>query len=394
RIREHPKNSKVLVIAHSRGVHFSNDGGATWNSLATNMPTVPSNDIVFQERDNSIVVGTHGRGIWVLDDAGPLEGLNAETMAAPATLMPMPHARLMSTFAPQAWYGAGEFFAPNPEWTGSITYHLRDAAASPAAIVIADANGKTLRTLKGPASKGINHVAWDLRLSPPVDSANMPPAGGRGGGRGGPPAAVPIGFPAGGEGGGGRGNAPIGPLVLPGKYWVKVTVPGISAPLSGTLTVDGDPLPKFSATDRAARQVLLMRIYEWTKSLGVARTTVRGLLAQRDSIKADLVAGGAADAATKADSLSTRVFTVSAELDRAFNAVNAQRAPIEGWSGMPTADVRSALGYAVEDATKATSELNKLIGADIPAAYKSAKKDWTKKPALVATPSSAASAKP
>ena len=79
----------MLVLAHERGVHFSNDGGATWNSLATNMPTVSVDDAVFQERDNALVVGTHGRGIWVLDDVGPLEALTAESMKADATLLPM-----------------------------------------------------------------------------------------------------------------------------------------------------------------------------------------------------------------------------------------------------------------------------------------------------------------
>src|SRR5262249_33494671 len=142
-----PKNANVLVLAHERGVHFSNDGGATWHSLATNMPTVPSDDAIFQERDNSLVIGTHGRGIWVLDDAGPLEGLTADAMKADATLLATHHARIMSTFSPQAWYGYGELFSPNPDWTGSIEYFLRDGASGAAQITITDAAGKVVRTL-------------------------------------------------------------------------------------------------------------------------------------------------------------------------------------------------------------------------------------------------------
>src|SRR5262249_55193189 len=155
-------------------------------------------------------VGTHGRGIWVLDDAGPLEALTADAVKADATLFPLRRARLMSTFSPQAWYGAGEFFAPNPQWNAVISYNLRDAAGAPVEIAITDAGGKVIRTLKGPSAKGVNRVVWDLRYAPPVDSSNVPAGGGRGGGggggRGGPPAAVPVGFPPGGEGGGGRGN--------------------------------------------------------------------------------------------------------------------------------------------------------------------------------------------
>jgi photosystem II stability/assembly factor-like uncharacterized protein len=388
RIREHPKNPRVLVLAHERGVHVSNDGGATWSSLATNMPTVPSDDAIFQERDNALVVGTHGRGIWVLDDVGPIETLTADAAKSGATLLSISHARLMSIFTPQAWYGEGEHFSPNPDWSAAITYYLRDAGSGQAEVTIADASGKAIRTLKGPVASGANRVVWDLRYAPPVDSANAPAAGGRGGGggRGGPPAAVPVGFPAGGEGGGGRGGAPVGPLVLPGTYSVHVAIPGASKPLTGSVVVEADPLPKFSAADRVARQATLMRVYEWTKALGAGRVAVRSLVAQRDSIAADFKAGGAADGASRADSLNARIARASAEIDRTFTAVNAQRGPIEGWSGLPTSDQLKALGYAIEDAEKALVELNKLVTADIPAAYKSANQEWTRKLKAISTP--------
>lgn len=391
RIREHPRNPRVLVLAHERGVHVSNDGGATWSSLVTttNMPTVPADDALFQERDNSLVIGTHGRGIWILDDAGPLEALTADAMAADATLFPMHHARLMSTFTPQAWYGAGEFFAPNPDWNAEITYYLRDAASARPDITVTDATGKIVRTLKGPAAAGVNRVVWDLRYAPPVDSTGAPAGGGRGGGgggRGGPPAAVPVGFPSGGEGGGGRGGAAVGPLVLPGTFVVRVVVQGVAKPLTGSVVVDADPLPKFSAADRATRQVTLMRIYEWSKALSAGRAAARGLVGQRDSIAADLKSGGAPDAASRADSLNARIARNSAELDRVFTAVNGQRAPIENWSGLPTVDQLKALGYAIEDAQKAIAELNKLVSSDIQAAYKAANKDWSRKVKPVPVP--------
>jgi hypothetical protein len=197
-----------------------------------------------------------------------------------------------------------------------------------------------------------------------------------------------MGFPAGGEGGGGgRGGAPVGPLVLPGTYAVHVTIPGVAKPLTGSAVVEADPLPKFSAADRAARQATLMRVYEWTKALGVGRTAARALVAQRDSIVADVKAGGATDAQARADSLNARIARASAEIDRTFTAVNAQRAPIEGWSGLPTVDQLKALGYATDDAQKALQELNKLVTTDIAAAYKSAgAKDWTRKVKPVPVP--------
>jgi hypothetical protein len=168
---------------------------------------------------------------------------------------------------------------------------------------------------------------------------------------------------------------------------VRITIPGVAKPLTGSTVVEADPLPKFSATDRAARQATLMKIYEWAKALGSGRTEARALVAQRDSIVADFKAGGATDAPSRADSLNARIARASAEIDRTFIAVNAQRAPIEGWSGLPTADQLKALGYATDDAQKALQELNKLVTTDIPAAYKSAgAKEWTRKVKPVPVP--------
>ena len=158
---------------------------------------------------------------------------------------------------------------------------------------------------------------------------------------------------------------------MPGTYSVRVTIAGLKAPLTGKLTVEADPITKFGTTERAARQALLMQVYDWTRTLGEARAAVRALIAQRDTIKSEL-----GDA--RADSLNARVTRLGADVDRAFNAVNAQRSPIEGWSGPPTADQRKSLEYALDDARQATAELNRLVSTDIPAAYKAAGRTWSR----------------
>ena len=193
-------------------------------------------------------------------------------------------------------------------------------------------------------AKGLNRVVWDLRMSSPVDSANVPAAaggrggGGGGGGRGGPPAAVQMGFPGQVDVPGfGRGGAPAGSFVMPGTYSVKVTLAGGTS-LVGKVNVEADPLPKFNAIDRAARQAILMRIYDWSKALGEARGAARALTSQRDAIKADVGA--------PADSINARIGRVSGEIDRAFTAVTGTRQPIEAWSGMPSADQRAVIWLA------------------------------------------------
>ncbi|MFI5311563.1 MAG: hypothetical protein ACHQQ3_10040, partial [Gemmatimonadales bacterium] len=363
RIREHPKNPRVLILAHERGVHFSNDAGATWNSLATNMPTVPVDDAIIHPRDNSLVVGTHGRGIWILDDVGPLEALTIDAVKADATLMPLHAARLWSTWSPQAWYGHGEFFAPNPEFDAVVSYYVRDGASGEAQVDISDASGSPVRTLHGPAARGVNRVTWDLRMSPPV-TEDAAPAGGRGGGGGG------------GAGGGGRGGAPVGPLVMPGRYRVAVKVPGVASALSGEFVVEGDPLTNFSDPDRRNRQTLLMSIYGLQKSLGAARAASRALAAQNEDIRKDLAGGGASGI----DSLLATVARVSSDVDRAFVEANALRGPIEGYSGLPTADQRRQVDWVFDDATNAVAAFNRLVQSEIPAAYSRAGKgDWPRR---------------
>jgi hypothetical protein len=363
RIREHPHNSHVLILAHSRGVHFSNDGGASWNSLATNMPTVPTDDAIIHPRDNALIVGTHGRGIWILDDVGPLEALTSEGVKAAAVLAPIPRAREMSTWSPQAWYGHGEFFAPNPEFDGVITYHLRDAATGSVMVEISDAaTGAMIRTLKGPSAKGLNRVNWDLRMSGALSEEEAGTLIAGGGGRG-------------GGGGGGRGGAgaQAGPLVLPGKYKVAVKVPGVAAELRGEMIVEGDPLTNFSDADRRARQALVMNVYALQKTLAAAHTAARALGAQSADLKKDFAGGGA-----KADSVVARVGRVQADVDRSIAATGGSVRPIEAWSGMPTLDQRRQIDYAMEDANKAVAELNSTIG-EVSAMYAStAKKAWPK----------------
>jgi photosystem II stability/assembly factor-like uncharacterized protein len=365
RIREHPKNPRFLVLAHERGVHFSNDGGATWIALTTNMPTVPADDAIIHPRDNALVVGTHGRGIWILDDIGPLETLTAEAVKAEAVLASTSRGRQWNIYSPQSWFGAGEFFAPNPEFNAVISYYLRDGISGQVQIEISDGTGTLIRTLSGPAARGLNRVAWDMHMSPAVSEPEASAATGRGGG--------------------GRGGASTGPLVLPGKYRAILKVPGSKSDLRGEISVEGDPLANFSEADRRARQSILMSLYGLQKSLAGARTAALALVAQMDAIKKDITASGSDDAAKRVEAIAGRLTQIQGDINREFTSAGSLFRPIESFSSLPTADQQRQIDGLFEDAIKTVADLNRIIQPEIPGLYSQfAKQAWPKPVAPVA----------
>ena len=120
------------------------------------------------------MLGTHGRGIWVLDHAEPLTQITKE-IASKEFLFPIPSVHHQPLFTGQFWFGYGEFFAPNPPSGAVLTYTLPSATRDGVPITITDAAGKTIRTLRGPAEAGLNRACWDLRESPPIADQNPAP---------------------------------------------------------------------------------------------------------------------------------------------------------------------------------------------------------------------------
>jgi len=322
RLREHPRNAGLLFLGHERGIHVSIDGGTSWSSLNLNMPNVPVDDILIHPRDNDLVIGTHGRSIWVLDNIASLEALTPETIRTEAFLVPPARARLLSIYSPQAWYGAGQYFAPNPDFSAAFEYFLRTAPRNRVAVTVADARGSVIRTIEATGRAGMNRVSWDLRMEPPVaDGARDGPAAGA------------------------AGAPPLGPLVLPGVYTVTVNGVGVEArTLKGELRVEGDPRVNFPEADRRARQTTLLNLYELQKSLTVARATT----------------------ATARVASDTRLAQLQAEITAELNTASTLSRAIEGYSGLPTNDQRRQVEWVVDDARKTVDTLNQVLRTEMP----------------------------
>jgi photosystem II stability/assembly factor-like uncharacterized protein len=202
-ITEDPKNRNLLYAGTEFGLYLSTNGGQSWQKFMNNYPTVRTDDILVHPRDGDLIVGTHGRGIWIADDITPLQQLTPAVMNADAHLFDIRPAvaYINDRKLGQQVTGQQVFAGENAPRGTYISYHLRGAASGDVKIAITDVAGRVVRNLDGTRDAGINRVLWNL--------APNPPPGGAQGGRGG--------------GGGGFGGQQA---VAPGTYTVTLTAGG------------------------------------------------------------------------------------------------------------------------------------------------------------------------
>ena len=218
-------NGNLLFAGLEFGVWFTVDGGQNWTQLKGGIPTTQARDLVIQRRENDLIVGTFGRGAYVLDDYSALRELTAATLTEDVRLLPLRDSYLFDELGQQeaAW---GNIATPNPPAGATFTYVVGRALEGDAKLVvtIADDAGRQARRLDVPKTPGLNRTTWNLRGDPPQAEGR---GGGRGAGAGGGRGAGAGGSDAAGGGGdqppaaqgfGGRGGAPQGALVAAGRY--------------------------------------------------------------------------------------------------------------------------------------------------------------------------------
>jgi photosystem II stability/assembly factor-like uncharacterized protein len=176
---EDQQNPELLFVGNDMGVYVSLDGGKHWSALKGDMPLVAVHDLVVHPREGDLVVGTYGRGIWVTDIT-PLREMNDTLLSGDAHFFAV---------RPRAWrregalgnyrlYGDRLAVTQNETNGLTFTYFLREGAKEKVTLTVADASGKTIRTLNGTAKAGINRVVWDLSESDRTQAAPGAPGGG------------------------------------------------------------------------------------------------------------------------------------------------------------------------------------------------------------------------
>ena len=266
-VREDPKKKENLYAGTELGVYVSFDSGAHWQPLQLNLPQSPIHDLVV--KDDDLVVATHGRSFWVLDNITPLRQVTGQSAGTDFVLY-QPETALRLHYPEE--FDKRQPVGDNPPAGAMIDYYLKTAPKDEVTMDILDAQGKVVRHLSNkekkegeqppewpdrvervktiPSKEGMNRFAWDLRYNDPVQ--------------------IPGAFYS--------GNGPKGPLALPGDYQVKLTVAGKSQ--TAPLKVVIDPRSKGSEAALQKQFALSSQVNDRISQLHQAVNEIRDIKAQ------------------------------------------------------------------------------------------------------------------
>ena len=233
-IKEDEADAQLLFLGTEFGLWISADGGTQWAEFkGGHMPAVAVRDLAIHPRDDDLVIATHGRGIWIVDDITPLRMLNKQVLSADAAF-------LSAKTLPQrieangGWpNGAAAFVGDNPSAGAQITYYQRTRHLfGKLKIDVLDSHGTVIDTLPASTRRGLNRVVWSMHLRAPhvPSAAQLAQAGTQ------------------------------GPRVLPGTYTVRMEKNG--EVYETKLNVGLDPRVTWSANDRQAQYDAALKVYD------------------------------------------------------------------------------------------------------------------------------------
>jgi photosystem II stability/assembly factor-like uncharacterized protein len=283
-VKEDLENKNLLFVGTEFGLWISFDGGQQWAQYkGGDFPDVAVRDLAIHPRDKDLVIATHGRGIWIVDDITPLRALTPETLTKEAAFIAA-RPTVQRLGANGGWVnGDASFVGDNPTDEAVITYYQQKRHIfGDLRIEILDASGKFVTTVPSSKRRGLNRASWDMRLKAPRV-----------------PTAATAAF-----------GASIGPRVLPGTYTVKMTKNRNVYTMP--LQVVSDPRATFTAADRRAQFDLAMKLYHLLGDMTFAVDRIQGLRLALAARAAQLPAGDPLiarlqNAATQLDELRKKI---------------------------------------------------------------------------------------
>jgi hypothetical protein len=241
KVKEDLKNRDLLFLGTEMGLFASVDGGASWFRMKNNIPWYALvRDLQIHPVTNDLVIGTHGRGIMIVDDISPMRAMTKSVVDQDVYIFdPKPVTLTMGNFGSGGFPSTGGWVAPNAPSIPPIQYYLKDRVSSgKVQLDIYDASGKLVQSIPGTTRKGINNINWNLRTKPPKTASG----------------ATKRDF-----------GAFIAPQVLPGDYTMKLTVAGKE--YTKPLKLVHDPKSDFTAADRELQYKTSMELFRMHEDL-------------------------------------------------------------------------------------------------------------------------------
>ncbi|MEM7371012.1 MAG: hypothetical protein AAF587_20525 [Bacteroidota bacterium] len=233
-IRQDPHNPDLLYAGMEHGIYASWDKGKNWTCLNNNLPPVSVRDVRVQARERDLVVATHGRGIWIMDDIRAIEEL-ADGMKEEVHLFPIRQATRWHMYGQLENLGDATYKADNPKIGAYINYFLQEDPKESVLISIEDESGQTIRTMRDSSAKaGVNRLVWDLKHE----------------------GATPLDNPI----TGGWRSGPFRPYAAPGRYIAVLESNGQRQQQS--FIMRGDPRIKMSEMEYNLQQQSLLDLRE------------------------------------------------------------------------------------------------------------------------------------
>ncbi|MDH5643124.1 MAG: hypothetical protein OEY63_02900 [Gemmatimonadota bacterium] len=271
-IREHPDNTNLLFLGTEHALFVSTNRGQHWTRFMPNLPTTLYDEIVIHPRENDLVLGTHGRSFWILDDVTPLVEWNGQVASSGAHLFSIRDAVIKMFWKDTSYRGQGAYAGENPPDGAILSFTSNNSGHG--TIEITNAAGNTVRTLDVEVHAGnIERVVWDLRYDAPTT----------------------IQFGGGGEEPEGLPH-PVGPRghhVSPGTYTATLSVG--RAQTSQDFVVRGDPERLVTDAQYRERETFLNEVHALLSELaerGGNDPALRRLRMQISGIYSELNGGG------------------------------------------------------------------------------------------------------
>lgn len=377
-VQDHIKKD-LLFAATEFGVYVTLDGGKKWTKLEKGMPTIPIRDITIQRRENDLVAGSFGRGIFILDDISPLRNYEA-AMNSAATLFPVKKVAWYRQSSRVGSQGDAEWIAKNPPFGANFTYHLADKIKSKKdlrkekekkgsanfpgwkaleeeslqdgpsiALIVKDAMGTVINTVKGTNKKGFNRVNWNLSYpSKSGERLQVPKA--RGGFR--------------------RG---IGAMVTPGTYTVTLEqrVDGVHTVLGGPESFEVEAIFEGALPRKSFQEMNSFREAAFAFQQDLTATTI-ALSTSQKTVDALLRALNKAN--QPSDDLFQRIYTVKSSLSAIEKELQGDTIKGEiGERSDPTASDGRSIGWRALGNTYGPTEEHKSFLARVEGQLKQVK---------------------